>query len=396
MTQLRHGTADVLGDDPRFRSEIRSWLESELTGRFAALRGRGGPGHEHEELAARQEWEECLGAAGWIGIGWPTEYGGRDASFLQQVIFSEEYARAGGPGRLGHMAEQLVAPTLLAYGSAEQRSQHLPGIRSGTVLWCQGYSEPNAGSDLAGVRTRAELRDGEWHITGQKVWTSLAHLAQWCFLIARSDPGQERHRGLSYLLVPMGQQGVEIRPIQQITGTAEFNEVFFDDARTAAGNVVGPAGEGWKVAMATLGFERGVSTLGQQLGFRREFDEVVQRARTTGAIDRPAIRRRLIDAWIELQVVGDTAVQTLTSSAQGPVGLEASVNKLQWANWHRWLGEIAVEVEGAGGLLVAAEPYELTDAQTLLLHTRSDTIYGGSNEIQLNVIAERMLGLPRG
>jgi alkylation response protein AidB-like acyl-CoA dehydrogenase len=396
MTHTHYSAGAVLGDDPEFRAEIRGWLETELAGRFATLRGRGGPGHEHEDLEARQEWEECLGAAGWIGIGWPAEYGGRDASFRQQVIFHEEYARAGGPGRLGHMAEQLVAPTLLAYGTADQCRRFLPGIHSGTVLWCQGYSEPNAGSDLAGVRTQAELRDAEWHVTGQKVWTSLAHLAQWCFVIARSDPAEHRHRGLSYLLVPMDQPGVEIRPIRQITGTAEFNEVFFDDARTAEDNVVGAPGDGWKVAMATLGFERGVSTLGQQLGFRREFDDVVQRARDTGAIDRPGIRPRLVNAWIDLQVVRNTALQTLTSSAAGPVGLEASVNKLQWANWHRRLGELAVEVEGSDGLIVEAEPYVLTDAQTLFLHTLSDTIYGGSNEIQLNVIAERMLGLPRG
>ncbi|MBX6751348.1 MAG: acyl-CoA dehydrogenase family protein, partial [Micromonosporaceae bacterium] len=252
------------GDDPAFRAEVRAWLERELNGRFAAIRGRGGPGHEHEEVPARIEWEQCLGEAGWIGIGWPVEYGGRNATFAQQVIFHEEYARAGGPGRLGHIGEQLVAPTLLAFGTDEQCRRFLPGIRTGTTLWCQGYSEPNAGSDLANVSTRAELRDGEWHIDGQKVWTSLAHLAQWCFMLVRSEPGSQRHRGLSYLLVPMDQPGIEIRPIRQITGTAEFNEVFFDDARTAADNVVGGAGNGWRVAMATLGFERGVSTLGQQ------------------------------------------------------------------------------------------------------------------------------------
>jgi alkylation response protein AidB-like acyl-CoA dehydrogenase len=392
----RATVATFHGDDPEFRAEIRGWLDSQLSGPFAGIRGRGGPGHEHEDLSARQEWEQCLGAAGWIGIGWPSAFGGREASFLQQVIFHEEYARAGGPGRLGHIGEQLVAPTLLAFGTPEQCERFLPGIRSGEILWCQGYSEPNAGSDLAGVRTSARLEDGEWRITGQKVWTSLAHLSQWCFVLARTDPGEQRHRGLSYLLVPMDQPGIDIRPIRQLTGTSEFNEVFFDEARAAAEDVVGGAGNGWKVAMATLGFERGVSTLGQQIGFRREFEEVLDAARESGALANPSTRRRLIDAWIDLQVVAMTALATLTSSSDGTVGVEASVNKLQWATWHRSLGELAVQVSGPAGLIVADEPYELSSAQTLLLHSRSDTIYGGSNEIQLNVIAERMLGMPRG
>jgi alkylation response protein AidB-like acyl-CoA dehydrogenase len=313
------------------------------------------------------------------------------------VIFYEEYARAGAPGRVGHIGEQLLGPTLLMFGTPEQRRRFLPGILDGTQLWCQGYSEPGAGSDLAAVSTRAALRDGEWHIDGQKVWTSLATEADWCFVLARTDPASSRHRGLSYLLVPMDQPGVDVRPIVQLTGTAEFNEVFLDDARAAEADIVGTPGEGWKVAMGTLAVERGVSTFGQQMGFAREFEQVLATARATGAADDPATADRLLDSWMELQVLRHAAVMTLGAPAGTTPGAEANVAKLMWAPWHQRLGELAIDVLGAAGT-VAAGPGEdeLTPAQQLFLFTRSDTIYGGSNEVQRNVIAQRMLGLPRG
>jgi alkylation response protein AidB-like acyl-CoA dehydrogenase len=300
------------------------------------------------------------------------------------------------------MGEQLLGPTLLMFGSAEQKARFLPGILSGTELWCQGYSEPGAGSDLAAVKTRAELvtGDGEtgaqWRIDGQKVWTSLAQFADWCFVLARTDPAAQRHRGLSYLLVPMRQPGVEVRPIVQITGTAEFNEVFFDDARTAADDVVGEPGDGWRVAMGTLAVERGVSTLGQQLGFQREFDAVLAEARRGGSINDPEIAERITDAWIGLQVMRFTAQATLGTPAAGTTpGTEASVAKLLWGPWHQRLGELAVDVAGPDATQ-AGPGYDLSDGQRLFLFTRADTIYGGSNEIQRNIIAERGLGLPRG
>jgi len=385
----------TVSDDEVFRAEIADWLAHNLTGEFAALVGSGGPGREHEAHELRAAWERRLGAAGWIGLGWPVECGGRGLSLAQQVIFHEEYARAGAPGRLGHMGEQLLGPTLLAFGTPEQQQRFLPGILSGTELWCQGYSEPGAGSDLAGVQTRATRSGDEYVINGQKVWTSLAHLADWCFVLARTDPAQERHRGLSYLLVPMRQPGIVVRPIVQITGTSEFNEVFFDDARTAAENVVGEPGQGWQVALGTLGFERGVSTLGQQIGFERELTAVIDAARANGALQDPALHTRIVDAWIGLRVMKHTAVRTLASSADGVPGLEASISKLQWASWHRDLGELAVDVAGAEGLVTGPGPYELSEAQNLFLFSRSDTIYGGSNEVQRNIIAERLLGLPR-
>jgi alkylation response protein AidB-like acyl-CoA dehydrogenase len=381
--------------DEEFRAEIRRWLAGNLTGEFAALVGKGGPGREHEFVTERLAWERRLGEGGWIGLGWPAEDGGRGLPWSQQVIFYEEYARAGGPGRVGHMGEQLLGPTLLMFGTPEQKARFLPGILSGTEMWCQGYSEPEAGSDLASVRTRAELRDGEWHLSGQKVWTSLAHIADWCFVLARTDPGTERHRGLSYLLVPMRQPGVEIRPIVQLTGTSEFNEVFFDDARTGADAIVGAPGDGWRVAMGTLGVERGVSTVGQQMGFQREFESVLAQARTNGAIGDPEIAARIADAWIGLQVLRFTAQATLGAPPGAAPGTEANIAKLLWAPWHQRLGELAVDVAGPDATVTGPD-YGLSDAQRLFLHTRADTIYGGSSEIQRNIIAERRLGLPRG
>ncbi|GAA3146863.1 acyl-CoA dehydrogenase family protein [Planomonospora alba] len=381
--------------DERFRDEVGAWLRTNLTGVFADLIGSGGPGAEHELVAERRAWERRLGAAGWIGLGWPQETGGRGLGWARQVIFAEEYARAGAPGRIGHIGEHLLGPTLLMFGTPEQRRAFLPGILKGTQLWCQGYSEPDAGSDLAAVRTRAELRDGQWRITGQKVWTSLAQVADWCFVLARTEPGSERHRGLSYLLVPMDQPGVEVRPIVQLTGTSEFNEVFFDDARTAQANVVGTPGDGWRVAMGTLAVERGVSTFGQQMGFQREFDAVLAAARDTGAIGDPDIAARLVEAWIGLRVMRFTALRTLGTPPGAVPGAESNIAKLLWAPWHQRLGELAVDVAGPAATL-GGPGEKLSQAQRLFLFTRADTIYGGSSEIQRNVIAERLLGLPRG
>ncbi|MFD8543282.1 acyl-CoA dehydrogenase family protein [Streptomyces sp. NPDC059649] len=380
-----------------FRTEFRNWLRAHLTGEFAGLRGRGGPGREHEAFAERLAWERHMAAAGWTCVGWPKEYGGRGATLEQQVACHEEYALADAPARVGHLGEQLLGPTLMAFGTPEQKQRFLPRIVAVEELWCQGYSEPEAGSDLANVRTRAELDDAteEWVVTGQKIWTSLAHEADWCFVIARTEPGSARHHGLSYLLVPLDRPGVEIRPITQLTGTSEFNEVFFDGARTAAGNIVGAPGEGWQVAMATLGFERGVSTLGQQVGFRRELEAVIELAKRNGAARDPLIRDRIARAWTGLEIIRCNALRMLDGVAAGAPGPEASIGKIFWATWHRELGELAMEVRGADGLTAAGAPYDLDDWQRLFLFSRADTLYAGSNEIQRNIIAERVLGLPK-
>ncbi len=387
-------------NDEQFRAEVRGWLTTALASpEFACLVGKGGTGRAHEFVAERMAWERRLGADGWIGLGWPEADGGRGLPWHRQVIFYEEYARANAPGRVGHIGEQLVAPTLLMFGTPEQKARFLPGIAAGTELWCQGYSEPGAGSDLAGLRTRASLGDGEWHIDGQKIWTSLAHVADWCFLLARTEAGSDRHRGLSCLLVPVRQPGIEIRPITQITGTAEFNEVFFDDARTLEGNVAGAPGDGWRVALGMLGVERGVSNLGQLIGFQREFDAVLAAARGNGSAGDPDIAARIADAWIALQVMRFTAEEALGGADQeGGVaasGVAANITKLLWTTWHQRLGELAVDVAGQDATL-AGPDYGLTDTQRLFLFARAETIFGGSNEIQRNIVAERGLGLPRG
>ncbi len=372
-----------------FRTEVRTWLAEHLTGRFAPLVGSGGPGREHEQIELRAEWERELAAGGWIGLAWPQPWG-RGAGVAEQVVFFEEYARAGGPGRLSHIGEYLLAPTLIAFGTQEQQERFLPPIARAEELWCQGYSEPDAGSDLAAVSTRAVLDGDRWRVTGQKVWTSLAHIADWCFVLARTDPSAPKHQGLSYFLMPMRQPGVDVRPIVQLTGSSEFNEVFFDDAVTEAANIVGQPGDGWRVATGTLGFERGVATLGQQIGFARELDQVIAAAGEGGSLDRH--RDALVDAWIGLEVLRYQALRTLDTPPGQTPGVEASVAKLLWAPWHQRLGELAMEVAGPDGMIV---PGELTDAQRLFLFTRSDTIYGGSNEIQRNIIANHLLGRAR-
>ncbi len=385
-------------DDEAFRAEARAWLTDALVGEFAVVRGRGGPGDEHSLFEERWAWEQHLGAHGWTGVGWPSEQGGRGLSLHQQVIWFEEYARAQGPGRLGHIGEGLVGPTILHFGTDDQRSRFLPGILKGTDLWCQGYSEPNAGSDLANISTRAERDGDDWVLHGQKVWTSLAQWSQWCFVLARTNRDAPKHKGITFFLVPMDQDGLEIRPIRQVTGTAEFNEVFFDGARARAVDVVGEVDEGWKVAMGLLAFERGASTLGQQLAFRNELDAVVEGLRASGRLADPVLRQRVVQLHAELEIMRWNTLRVLSTSTEVP--REALITKLYWASWHRALGELAVDAAGADGMvgreLVDPEPGdELTDAQRLFLFTRSDTIYGGSNQIQRNIIGERGLGLPR-
>ena len=379
--------------DEAFRTEVRGWLEDALSGEFAGLRGSGGPGREHEVFEERLAWHRHLAAANWTCLGWPVEHGGRAATITQQVIFHEEYARANAPRSVNHLGEELLGPTLIEFGTPEQQARFLPKIKAVDELWCQGYSEPGAGSDLAAVSTSARLVDGEWSVTGQKVWTSLAHVADWCFVVARTEPDSTRHHGLSYLLVPMKQPGVEVRPIVQLTGTAEFNEVFFDDARTDESMVVGAVGDGWRVAMATLGFERGISTLANQIGFRRELGAVVDLAKETGAYDDPIVRDKLTRFRVRLDVMRAHAERTLASLTSGTPGTESSVAKLLWAHWHRELGELVMDVAGAPSMVEG--PDGLDEWQRMFLFTRADTIYGGSDEVQRNIIAERTLGLPR-
>ena len=375
--------------DEEFRAEVRAWLDANLAGEFAGLRGAGGPGREHERYAERLAWNRHLAGAGWTCLGWPAEFGGHGATLAQQVIFHEEYARAGAPARVTIVGEELLGPTLIAFGTADQQARFLPPIRNVTELWCQGYSEPGAGSDLASVATKATRDGDDWVITGQKIWTSLAHVADWCFVLARTEPGSARSQGLSYLLVPMRQPGVTVRPIRQLTGTSDFNEVFFDGARTDAAHVVGEPGDGWRVAKATLALERGAAMLGLQVGFRRELADLIEVARHTGASTDPLLRDKLARAWIGLEAIRAYALDTLG----GPDDrAEASVLKILWSRWHQALGELAMEILGAESMTAQED---LDEWQRLFLFTRAETIYGGSDEIQRNIIAARALGLPR-
>ncbi|MFL4905036.1 acyl-CoA dehydrogenase family protein [Streptomyces sp. MMS24-I2-30] len=369
-------------EDETFRAEARDWLTAHVN-----------------TAQDRRSWERTLGKAGWIGLGWPEPgYGNRTAGLTQQVAWAEEYARSGAPPRSGHIGENLFAPTLIAHGSDEQKTRFLPPVAAGEELWCQGYSEPGAGSDLAGLRTTAVRGPDGYRVTGQKIWTSLAHEADWCFVLARTDPDSRRHHGLSFLLVPMDQPGrIEVRPIRQLTGTSEFNEVFFDGAHARVEHVVGGEGAGWRVAMSLLGFERGVSTLAQQIGFAKELEQVVRAAVENGAAADPVVRDLIVRQWAELRTMRWNALRTLGGS--GDPGAP-SVAKLLWAGWHQRLGELAVRVRGAAASAGPAdwspqEPYSLDPAQHLFLFSRADTIYGGSDQIQRTIIAERVLGLPR-
>jgi alkylation response protein AidB-like acyl-CoA dehydrogenase len=386
------------GDTPP--GEFEHWLEAQLSGRFAGLRHRGGPGDEDAFPGLRKQWERAMAAAGWTCAGWPKEHGGAGLSLSAQVARHEQYARAGGPGRVGHIGEGLIGPTLIALGTPDQQRRHLPGIVAGTTLWCQGYSEPNAGSDLANVQTRA-VRDeasGDWIVTGQKVWTSLAHESQWIFVVARCEPGSRGGKGLIFLLMPLDQPGIEIRPIRQISGSAEFNEVFFDGARARACDVVGKPGDGWQVAMALLGFERGLSTLGQQMQFLHELELVMAAARDNGSWDDRAVRDRIARAWIGLRTMRCNALRMLSGADRGQLAPESLIYKYHWSNWHRDLGELAMDVLGVEGNVLedsATDEGRRQRLQSLFLFSRADTIYAGSNEIQLNIIAERGLGMPK-
>jgi len=388
-------------EDEQFRNEVATWLKENLCGEFEKLRFRGGPGDEHMFHNERVVWEKKLAEGGWTCIGWPKQYGGRGCSISQQVIFNEEYARAGGPGHVGHIGEGLTGPTLMAFGTEEQKKRFLPKIVSVDELWCQGYSEPSAGSDLANVKTKAVFDEtkNKWIINGQKVWTSLAHEAHWCFVIARTDPNSSAHKGLGFFLVPMHQSGVEVRPITQLTGTSEFNEVFFDNAECDVDCIVGEPGEGWKVAMGLLGFERGVSTLGQQMQFQNELNEVIKIAKENGSSKDPAIRQRIADAWIGLKIMRYNSLRMLSNDAgDGALQKEAMIYKLYWASWHRNIGKLAMDVLGNESEILdncEGNHYNLNRLQSMYLFTRSDTIYGGTNQIQRNIIAERALGMPK-
>ena len=378
--------------DELFRQECADWLKAQMAGEFKDIKAIT---KLTESPERRKEWEQRLGEARWGCIGWPVEWGGRGATLAQQVIFAEEYARAGVPGRVNHIGVELAGPTILTFGTPEQKQRFLPGIAQGKTIFCQGFSEPNAGSDLASVRTGARLEGDEWVVNGQKIWTSLAHISDWIFVVSRSEKGSKGPKGLTFLMMELRQPGIEVRGIKQINGDAEFNETFFTDARCPADSLIGAPGDGWRIAMGLLAFERGVSTLGQQMGFRNELDEIIAAAKANGAAKDPLIRQRIAKAEIGLRLMRYGALRMLSNSDHSKIDGAALTYKIQWASWRRGLGELAMDVLGQAGEVAEGEAYEWSVLPNLFLYSRADTIYGGTNQIQRNLIAERGLGMPR-
>jgi len=378
-----------------FQDEVRTWFDEHLVGDFARHRGVG---YSWDDVAwdVRLAWDRELAAGGWLCLGWPEEYGGRNATVDEQLVFQIEYARADAPYRATTQGQDLLGPILLSFASPEQKSRFLPPIIRVEELWGQGFSEPGAGSDLAGLRTRAELDGSEWVIDGQKVWTTGAAHADWIYVLCRTDPQAPRHKGLSMLLVPADQPGVEVRTIRNILGGADFCEVFFTGARTSADLVVGAVNDGWRVAMGALGTERGTTLLAEHLRIKWEVDQMIETTRAGGRSGEPVLRRDLAQAWTDSRIMEWNALR-LMSAIQGhglDPTLQASISKVFASGAHIRMGETAMRAEGAASELVT-EGYGLDRLQQVFLASRAESIYGGTTQIQLNVLSERYLGLPR-
>jgi len=365
-----------------FRDELRAWLADNH------------PGPEPEGDVAgfefRRSWQRALHEAGWAGVSWPKEYGGRGATLVEQAIYNEELARAQAPSTANVLGLSMGGPTLIAHGTEEQKRRYLEPILSADEIWCQGFSEPEAGSDLAALKTRA-VRDGDdWVVTGQKVWTTLAHHAKWCMLVARTDPDAPRHQGLTYFLMDMEQEAVQVRPLRQITGEAEFNELFIEEARIPHENILGGEGNGWAVAITTLMHERATLAFGLQIRVRITLAELLDDARRSGAAVDPVIRDRLAQLYIESEVLRLNALRGLSAIMRtGVPGPEGSLGKWQWADVNKALTELAVELRGPRAVLD-------DDRWTYrFLRARANSIEGGTTEILKNIVAERVLGLPR-
>ena len=382
-------------EEESFRQEVRTWLDANLPQEWRQD-GKGGY-RDEEDSGLQREWQRKLYDGGWLKLGWPQEVGGRGATPVMQAIYQEEMASAGAPGILGRLGVTLLAPTLVAHGSQWQKEAYVEKILSGELIFCQGFSEPDAGSDLAGLRTRAERRDGNWVLSGQKTWSSGAHYSDKSFLLARTDATAEAHRGIGFFLVDMHQPGVEVRRIKQMTGGGEFGEIFLSGAGVDERDLVGQPGDGWKIAMTVFGFERG--GLAQAARFERAVGELAALARDRGAGADATTRQRIAQARIEAHVFRVIGLRNLTRAQHGHApGPEASVTKLYWSEMDKRLQEAAVGVEGMYGALAPESALAIDDGrwQYGWMWAQAETIYAGSSEIQRNIIAERVLGLPRG
>jgi alkylation response protein AidB-like acyl-CoA dehydrogenase len=377
-----------------FRVELRAWLEAHVTDAVRALASAPlSVEWGSADLAARRAWNRELADAGYAAIAWPAEYGGRGAGVMEQVVWAEEMDRAGAPGPINVLGIPNVAPAIMTYGSGDQKRRLLPAMLRGDEIWCQGFSEPDAGSDLASLRTRA-VRDGDhWVVTGQKIWTTLGHVASWCELLVRTDPEVPKHKGITCLLVDMGSPGITVRPLVTITGTHEFNEVFFDDVRVPVSSTLGPIDDGWRVAMTTLSHERGgVARL--HLATRRRVQQLFDQARATRmpdghtAADDPILRQRMARVYLEAELLKLVSDRAISGELHGrPLGPESSIAKLVWSETEQHLAEVAAAVLGPDA---ASGPWG-TDRVAV----RSHTIAGGTTQVNKNIIAQRVLGLPR-
>ncbi len=392
-----------------FRAEIRAWLEENLPAHWTEPGFTMNPTERRE---FNEHWNQKLFAGGWICAGWPVEYGGKGLTLLQQVVLNEEFAKVGAPMRADFFGDTLVGPTILQWGTEEQKKEFIPGILQGQIAWCQGFSEPDSGSDLASLKTSAVLDGDEWVINGQKVWTSQAQHADYVFLMVRTDPDAPQHAGISYLLVPMHQAGVEVRPIIQVDGSGDFNEVFFTNARCPKGNAVGGVNNGWKVAMTTLGFERGSSSTTSYRRFVKEWEQIVKEATRLHKNADLRVRDELVKAWERCKIMEINGYRSLTDSLNGThnTALLGACNKMFWSEAHRATMELAIDVLGmeaqiltgsANGDEVEPGPrrgradYPVSELQGSFFFSRSETIWGGTAEIQRNIIGERALGLPK-
>jgi alkylation response protein AidB-like acyl-CoA dehydrogenase len=370
-----------------FRDELRTWL------------AENHPGHEpagdEAAFAFRREWQRQLHAAGWAGVSWPTEYGGRGATLIEQAIYNEEVVRARAPQTANVLGLAMGGPTVIAHGTEEQRRRYLSPILSAEEIWCQGFSEPDSGSDLASVKTRATRHGDEWVVTGQKVWTTFAHHAKWCMLVARTDSDAAKHKGLTYFLMDMEQDAVQVRPLAQITGEAEFNELFIEEAKIPHENIVGGEGNGWAVAITTLMHERATLAFSLQVAVQISLGELIRRARSTranghAASEDPIVRQRLAQLLIEAEVLRLNAYRGLTATMRdGVPGPEGSLGKWHWSDVNQSLTELAMDIAGPRAMLDDDEwTYRF-------LRARANSIEGGTTEILKNIVAERVLGLPR-
>jgi len=387
--------------EQEFRDELRAWLAENIPKDWKTRSSADESMQERFEYL--RAWQRKVYDAGWAGISWPKEYGGRGATLLEQVIFTEEMARAGAPPLPGVLGLALVGPTLIAFGNEAQKNRYLTKILSGEEIWCQGFSEPNAGSDLASLRTEAKPDGDHFIVNGQKVWTSYGWASDWCELVVRTDPSSAKHKGLTVLLVDMHSPGVEVRPLRQMTGETEFNELFFKDVRVPAANVVGQVNDGWNVALGTLMYERATLGAGLQITFKRQFDRLVELSHVIERNGRPAakdpvIRQKLAQCYSEIEIMRLNQMRAISRVSQSGVpGPEGSIQKIFWSELNQRMQQVAMELLGPYGQLAKGSRQALDDGQWAysFLRARGNTIEAGTSEIQRNIVGHFVLGLPK-